>query len=220
MDETDDSLWFTALRECNEEIGLDYHNIQYLGELDPLISKNGLIVTPFVGLIDYDYEVNLNEDEVDSIFRVPLAWFFSQWINKMHKSDVALPVSQSIGSSTNLRESDEKEGLDHLTTTTSNPDPRAIQSRETKQGFIMEGILYKTHHYLSAKECNDRSLLSMFHEETREFRIWGFSLGVMIRLFKRGWNVKYDSWGNHFDIEGFKLWVKQSKEQRRREKGV
>jgi len=71
-DEADESLVFTALRESEEEIGLRPSQVEIVCELRPFISKFGLEVTPFVGLIPAGVELERNEDEISRIFQVPL----------------------------------------------------------------------------------------------------------------------------------------------------
>ncbi|WP_426417154.1 NUDIX hydrolase [Aestuariirhabdus sp. LZHN29] len=74
-DPGDRNLWHTALRESHEEIGLDPSSVARLGELGSLVSRFGIKVTPFVGMIPSDAELEANPDELDSIFSVPLAFF-------------------------------------------------------------------------------------------------------------------------------------------------
>jgi len=64
--EGDGSPEETALREAEEEIGLDPRDVQILGRLDDI--KTGLsrfIVTPVVGVIPHPYAYVLNPAEVD-----------------------------------------------------------------------------------------------------------------------------------------------------------
>ena len=76
-DATDESLMFTALRESDEEIGLRPHQVEIVGELRPFISKFGLIVTPYVGLVAQNVDFRCNEDEISSIFHVPLEFLLN-----------------------------------------------------------------------------------------------------------------------------------------------
>lgn len=71
-DESDGSLVNTAIRESEEEIGLSRDAVDVIGELRPFISKYGLSVTPFVGLIPDDIELKANRAELEELFRVPL----------------------------------------------------------------------------------------------------------------------------------------------------
>ncbi|MBD3648926.1 MAG: CoA pyrophosphatase [Pseudomonadales bacterium] len=73
-DDTDDSLLTTALRETSEEIGLPAEKVEVVGELRPFISKFGLHVTPFVGLVTEPVTLTPSPDELEDIFRVPLKY--------------------------------------------------------------------------------------------------------------------------------------------------
>lgn len=74
QDPGDATLQATALRESHEEIGLQPEHVKVVTELRPFISKFGLLVTPYVGLITEVHELNANPHELDSIFQVPLSW--------------------------------------------------------------------------------------------------------------------------------------------------
>lgn len=71
----DPSLEITALRESHEEINLPPEAVNILGRTGSVISRFGLEVTPFVGLIPADTRLEPNQDELDIIFRVPLVFF-------------------------------------------------------------------------------------------------------------------------------------------------
>ncbi len=76
MWEADDTtLLHTALRETEEEVGVGASEIEMLGMLPMHVSKGGVKVTPFVGLVDSTVELTPCPDELDSIFRVPLTFF-------------------------------------------------------------------------------------------------------------------------------------------------
>jgi 8-oxo-dGTP pyrophosphatase MutT (NUDIX family) len=74
-DDTDDSLEFTALRECHEEIGIPPEEVEIIGSLSQVISLHGIRVSPFVGLVDDDHPLIPNPEELDSIFKVPVQFF-------------------------------------------------------------------------------------------------------------------------------------------------
>jgi len=74
QDEGDIDLKYTALRESEEEIGLAPGEVDVVCQLRPFISKYGLFVTPFVGLIDPGIKLVANPDEIDAIFEVPLSY--------------------------------------------------------------------------------------------------------------------------------------------------
>jgi len=61
-----------ALRESHEEIGLAAADVRVLGQLDPIISSSGFVVTPFVGVVPSPYAFRLNPAETAALFSVPL----------------------------------------------------------------------------------------------------------------------------------------------------
>jgi 8-oxo-dGTP pyrophosphatase MutT (NUDIX family) len=74
-DPCDASLIQTALRESQEEIALDPAQVEIIGALDQVVSRFGILVTPYVGLIPSDVELKANPDELESVFRVPVDFF-------------------------------------------------------------------------------------------------------------------------------------------------
>lgn len=63
-----------ALREAEEEIGLDRSRIEVVGYLDPYLSRTGYRIVPVVGRIEPSYRLSLNRGEVADAFEVPLAF--------------------------------------------------------------------------------------------------------------------------------------------------
>jgi len=86
--EVDKSLRDTALRETEEEIGVPRGNVRIIGCLDdfPTISK--FIVTPFLGLINYNQKLKRDEREVQKILKVPIDFF----INKINFTEQEFDV--------------------------------------------------------------------------------------------------------------------------------
>ncbi len=74
-DEGDLDFLETALRECEEEIGLLRKDIRILGELDDIFTPTFYRITPFVGRIPYPYPFKINEDEIDQVLKIPLDFF-------------------------------------------------------------------------------------------------------------------------------------------------
>lgn len=71
--ETDPDLEATALREAQEEIGLEPGRVRLLGALDDIETvATRFLITPFVGIVDRPYEWRPCPREVDAIFTVPL----------------------------------------------------------------------------------------------------------------------------------------------------
>ena len=64
----------TALREAQEEIGIDPSRVRVLGRLTDLVTITSFRVTPVVGLIDWPVVFHLGEDEVERVFTIPLEW--------------------------------------------------------------------------------------------------------------------------------------------------
>ncbi|MCH9785154.1 CoA pyrophosphatase [Pseudomonadales bacterium] len=73
-DLNDADLAATARRETVEELGVAMDQIELIGELPGLISKHGLWVTPFVGMMPETVVLKPNLDEVSDVFEVPLSW--------------------------------------------------------------------------------------------------------------------------------------------------
>ena len=73
-DSTDRSLAAAALRETEEELGVPVVEIELLGQLSGLVSKHGLWVTPFVGIVQDQTIFQPNAGEVQTVFEVPLDW--------------------------------------------------------------------------------------------------------------------------------------------------
>lgn len=75
---TDKNALETALRESQEEIGLCPETVTVLGKIDQILSRNFLLVTPFVGLIPASFKACPNEAEIESVFYVPLEFFMAE----------------------------------------------------------------------------------------------------------------------------------------------
>ena len=71
----DKSLQDTALRECEEEIGVSRENIKILGCLHDFPTMTQFIITPFIGVINNDQELIKDEREVQEIIKVPINFF-------------------------------------------------------------------------------------------------------------------------------------------------
>ena len=75
-DSIDTDLLQTALREANEEVGLQSEAVNPIATL-PTASprRREISVTPYVGLAPDPLDLNANSDEISTIFSVPLAFF-------------------------------------------------------------------------------------------------------------------------------------------------
>jgi 8-oxo-dGTP pyrophosphatase MutT (NUDIX family) len=64
----------TALREADEEIGLQPKDVRVLGRLPNLITITYFRVTPVVGVVKWPAVFHVGAHEVARIFTIPLAW--------------------------------------------------------------------------------------------------------------------------------------------------
>lgn len=85
QDEGDADVTAAALREAEEEVGLPRGHVEVLGTLPTHETVTGFLVTPVIGWIDRDFDVQPEPGEVAEVFRVPLT----------HVTDVALFTIQS-----------------------------------------------------------------------------------------------------------------------------
>ena len=75
---SDNGFRTTAVRETCEELGLQPQDITVCGELDCLVTHNGPIIHPFVGMIDDISMITYSKDEVECVFTVPLKELLAQ----------------------------------------------------------------------------------------------------------------------------------------------
>lgn len=66
--------WQTALREAQEEVGLDPALVHVAGLSDPFWTRTGYVITPVVGFVNPGLSVTPNPDEVAEVFEVPFAF--------------------------------------------------------------------------------------------------------------------------------------------------
>ena len=78
VDPDDAGAVATALRETQEEIGVDPGHVRILGQLDQVFAGYNFLVTPFVGLIPYPYEFRPDPRETAVVFSVPVAALLKQ----------------------------------------------------------------------------------------------------------------------------------------------
>ena len=76
-DEIDASLEKTALREANEEIGLNVNDAEFLGRLDYLVSRHNIEVNPIIFSINKEPQFVPNE-EIEAVFTVPISFLINK----------------------------------------------------------------------------------------------------------------------------------------------
>ena len=85
VDEGDEDIVSTALRETEEEIGLHRDSIQVLGKFDDLEVPSGFTITPIIAFVDALPALSLNKDEVAEVLLVPLSIFLDKTNERMQQ---------------------------------------------------------------------------------------------------------------------------------------
>jgi 8-oxo-dGTP pyrophosphatase MutT (NUDIX family) len=81
----DDGPAGTALREAEEEVGLDPRQVQLIGEMPVYTTVTSFVVTPVVALIRPPFELKLDSFEVAEAFEVPLAFLMDPANHHRHR---------------------------------------------------------------------------------------------------------------------------------------
>jgi 8-oxo-dGTP pyrophosphatase MutT (NUDIX family) len=68
----------TALRETEEEIGVEREAVEILGELDQMTTLSNFRIRPFVGVIPYPYPFKLSAFEVKRLIELPLDYLLGE----------------------------------------------------------------------------------------------------------------------------------------------
>ena len=85
MHEKDDaSLEITALRESEEETGLNREQVNIIGSTDTVVSRYNVSVTPYVGIVSPDIKLNNDSEEIEACFRVPISFLLE---DKRYRND-------------------------------------------------------------------------------------------------------------------------------------
>lgn len=70
--EEGEDAWTAALRETQEEIGIEPKKVLRLGMLDASRTPSGYHIVPCVGVVPFPLETVLSKDEIDEVFPVPI----------------------------------------------------------------------------------------------------------------------------------------------------
>lgn len=84
QDDTDRDVDHTALREAQEEIGLDPAHVEVIGRLPTYTTGTMFTVTPVVALVHPAHALDLNPHEVAAAFEVPLAFLMNPAHHHLH----------------------------------------------------------------------------------------------------------------------------------------
>jgi 8-oxo-dGTP pyrophosphatase MutT (NUDIX family) len=74
IDAGDETPLAAALREAEEEIGLDRRFVAPLGYLDTYLTRTGFRIVPVVATVAPHFSLQINRSEVEEAFEVPLAF--------------------------------------------------------------------------------------------------------------------------------------------------
>jgi 8-oxo-dGTP pyrophosphatase MutT (NUDIX family) len=110
VDADDADAAATALREAQEEVGLDPQFVQVLGNLPVYVTGSSFIITPVVALVQTGFELMPNPHEVADVFEVPLDFLMNpanhqhhaleldgqrrEWISMPYMDSTSAPAAQ------------------------------------------------------------------------------------------------------------------------------
>lgn len=87
IDATDASPVDAALREAEEEVGLDRRFVEPLGYLDLYATGFGFRILPTVARVKPGFSLTINQDEVDDAFEVPLSFLMNPDNHQIHSRE-------------------------------------------------------------------------------------------------------------------------------------
>lgn len=102
-EEHDASAVETALRETEEEVGLDRRHVEILGTLPDYLTGTGYRVTPVVSMVQPPFAIQADPKEVAEVFEVPLAYLMdgghhqvrgAEFPNGVHRTFYAMPYER------------------------------------------------------------------------------------------------------------------------------
>ena len=84
IEPSDGSPEETAIRETEEETGMERHHIEVIGRLDDYETRTGFRVTPVVAMVTPPFDLNPDTYEVAEVFEVPLAFLLNPANHQRH----------------------------------------------------------------------------------------------------------------------------------------
>lgn len=87
IDKSDESPLHSALREAEEEVGLDRGHVEPLGYLDLYMTTLGYRIVPLIARVKPGFALTLNTGEVDNVFEVPLAFLMDVANHQRHSRE-------------------------------------------------------------------------------------------------------------------------------------
>jgi 8-oxo-dGTP pyrophosphatase MutT (NUDIX family) len=80
----------TALREADEEIGINPADVKVIGKLSRMVTISKFRVTPVVGVVPFPYAFKTSGAEVARVFTIPLLWL----ANRNNYWEFSMPGSE------------------------------------------------------------------------------------------------------------------------------
>ncbi|RVP44191.1 CoA pyrophosphatase, partial [Sinorhizobium meliloti] len=77
VDPEDHSIEVAALREAEEEIGLDPRFVETVARLPHYMAMSGFRITPVLAVVQPGFVLEPNPEEVESVFEVPLSFLMN-----------------------------------------------------------------------------------------------------------------------------------------------
>ncbi|MDP6056364.1 MAG: CoA pyrophosphatase [Dehalococcoidia bacterium] len=90
IEESDDSAMHAALRETNEELGIESSDIDIWCQMPPIDTSTGFEVWPYAGRVTDGIELTLAEAEVTEIVNVPVRIF----VDEMYRRSITVVRSE------------------------------------------------------------------------------------------------------------------------------
>lgn len=87
IDATDASPLDAALREAEEEIGLNRTHVEPIGYLDLYATGFGFRILPVLARVTPGFELSINAAEVDDAFEVPLSFLMNPANHQLHSRE-------------------------------------------------------------------------------------------------------------------------------------
>lgn len=87
VEPSDESVVQAALRETQEETGVDPSLVEVIGHLPQYRTATNFLVTPVVGLLKPEFEIQADDFEVEEVFEVPLTFLMNTQNHVRHEVD-------------------------------------------------------------------------------------------------------------------------------------
>lgn len=85
IDDADASPLAAALREAQEEVGVDPASARMIGQNEPYLTSTGYVVSPFVAVLPKDFIATPHPREVAEAFETPLSFLMNPVNHQRHE---------------------------------------------------------------------------------------------------------------------------------------